>query len=188
MWPWEHLALGYLLYSLSVRSSRRRPPVGLGVLALAFATQFPDLIDKPLSWTFHVLPSGLSLAHSLLFAVPASVSVFLVAWWRNVSHVGAAFAIGYFSHLLGDAIYPYLLGRALPPRFLLWPLYSREATVDSALFQIIELAAVFVDFLGTPRGKLYLLFELVLLTSALLLWLFDGHPGLPSSSRRSATY
>ena len=164
----------------------RGPPAGLGVLTLVFATQFPDLVDKPLAWVFHVLPSGLSLAHSLLFAVPLSVFVLLVAWWRNVPSAGAAFAIGYFSHLLGDAVYPYLLGRELFPWFLIWPLYSREATVDSALLQVIELSAAFLDFLGTPRGKLYLVFELVLLTSMLLLWLFDGHPGVPLPRRRSA--
>jgi membrane-bound metal-dependent hydrolase YbcI (DUF457 family) len=188
MWPWEHLAFGYLLYSLSVRSWRRRPPVTLGVLTLVFATQFPDLVDKPLAWVFHVLPSGLSLAHSLLFAVPATVLVLLVAWWRNVSHVGFAFAIGYFSHLLGDVLYPYLLGRDLIPRFLLWPLVERQATVDSALLQVFELWGAFVAFLGTPRGKLYFVFEVALLTSVLLLWLFDGHPGLPSLRRRSATH
>ena len=38
------------------------------MLALAIGTQLPDLIDKPLTYQFAVLPSGRSLGHSLFFA------------------------------------------------------------------------------------------------------------------------
>lgn len=195
MWPWEHLAVGYLLFSLLIRAWRRRPPRHVEVLIVVFATQFPDLVDKPLSWVFHILPSGLSLAHSLLFALPVSVLALTVATWRTVPESGVAFLTGYLSHLFGDAIYPYLLGwEQLPPfpylsgweyypRFLLWPLYSHEANVDNALFQVIGLASSFAEFLGTPRGKTYLAFEGLLMVSFLLLWLLDGHPGFPDFRR-----
>ena len=49
MWPWEHLAFGYVLYSLGVRTLRGRTPRGPPVLVLAVATQVPDLLDKPLA-------------------------------------------------------------------------------------------------------------------------------------------
>lgn len=183
MWPWEHLAVGYIFFSLLIRAWRRRPPHHIDVLTVVFATQFPDLLDKPLSWMLHILPSGLSLAHSLLFALPISFIVLIVATWRNVPSIGAAFSTGYLSHLSADAIYPYLLGRELLPRFLLWPLYSYEANVDDALVQVIDLASSFVEFLGTPRGKTYLAFEGLLMLSFLLLWLLDGHPGFPDFRR-----
>lgn len=70
MWPWEHLAVGYIGYSLSVRLAGRGVPRPRPVVALAVGTQFPDLVDKPLSWTLGVLPSGHSLAHSLFAALP----------------------------------------------------------------------------------------------------------------------
>jgi hypothetical protein len=61
MWPWEHLAVGYLLYSVSCVLWGRYP-TRIGVAALAFGTQFPDLVDKPLGWWLGVLPSGQSFA------------------------------------------------------------------------------------------------------------------------------
>ena len=48
MWPWEHLAIGYLAYSLLGRLAWRRPPTVGTAITVAFGTQFPDLVDKPL--------------------------------------------------------------------------------------------------------------------------------------------
>jgi membrane-bound metal-dependent hydrolase YbcI (DUF457 family) len=186
MWPWEHLAFGYVLYSGAVRLGGRSVPGDAEILLLVLATQLPDLIDKPLSWGLNVLPSGLSLAHSLLFALPLVVLVLGTARWRGRISVGLAFAAGYGTHLAGDALYPYLVGRPLLPTFLLWPLYYREAGVTNAVGQVVDLAATFLRFLGTPRGRLYILFEVALLLAFVVLWVADGRPGLVGRRRRQA--
>lgn len=184
MWPWEHLAVGYIAYAIPGRLLGGRSPGNAEILLLAVATQVPDLIDKPLSWGLDVLPSGLSLGHSLFFAVPVTLALFALAWRRGRPGLGVAFGVGYCTHLLGDAMYPFLIGRDVLPAFLLWPLYYREADVPSAIGQVVDLATVFVAFLGTPRGRLYLLFEVLLLGSFLVLWVADGRPGLFDARRR----
>ena len=68
MWPWEHAAVAYLCWAALDRRAARSE--GAAVVAVLVGSQFPDLIDKPLSWVFQVLPTGQSLAHSLLFALP----------------------------------------------------------------------------------------------------------------------
>ena len=185
MWPWEHLAVGYLAYAVPSRLLGGRVPGNAEILLLAVATQLPDLIDKPLSWGLDVLPSGLSLAHSLFFAVPVTLSLLLLAWRRGLPRLGVAFGVGYYTHLIGDALYPFLIGRDVLPTFLLWPLYYREADVPSAIGQVLDLATVFVAFLGTPRGRLYLAFEVLLVGGFLLLWVADGRPGLFDVRRRT---
>lgn len=187
MWPWEHLVFGYLVYSPGVRLLRREAPEHDAVLVLVLATQLPDLIDKPLAWTFSVLPSGLSLGHSLLFAVPLAAATVALARRRDRRSLGWAFTTGYLSHLLGDAIYPYLLGRNLPPTFLLWPLVGAEraVTVTSTADKVLGLALGFVAFLGTPRGRVYLSVEAAVLCLTLALWFYDGRPGVGRLAWRS---
>ena len=43
MYPWGHLAVGYLCYSLGVRLCDQRPPAGVAMVPLTIGTQFPDL-------------------------------------------------------------------------------------------------------------------------------------------------
>ena len=50
MWPWGHLGVAYLLYSLYSRGRFRRPPRPEPTLAVVFGSQFADLVDKPLAW------------------------------------------------------------------------------------------------------------------------------------------
>lgn len=179
MWPWEHLALGYLLYSPPARLARGRAPTGAEALVLAFATQLPDLIDKPLAWGLDVLPSGLSLGHSLLFAVPLVAAVALAARRGGAPSLGPAFGVGYLSHLLGDVVYNSLDG-VVTVGFLLWPLVSRGSRdAPSLLARVAILWSEFRAFLATPTGRTYLLIEAVFLTVALSLWVIDGAPGLP---------
>jgi hypothetical protein len=180
MWPWEHLAVGYLCYSLLVRARGERPG-GREALAVAVGSQFPDLVDKPLGWVVGVTSTtGLTPTHSLFVAVPLSALVVLVGRWQGAGRVGLAFAVGYLSHLSADALYPVLLGEGLFTWFLFWPL-TPVPTHGTAppLATVRSLAETFVTFLGTPRGTLYVLGELALLAGAVLLWLRDGVPGLP---------
>ncbi len=169
MWPWGHLALGYVCYSLVVHAFGNRRPDGKNVLVAALGTQFPDLVDKPLAWSFSLLPSGRSLAHSLLVALVVLVAVH--AYWRRRgdSALTMAFAVGYLSHLAGDAIGPLLDGEYAFLSFLGWPLLPAPPYGDEggflSHFAAIELTPLFLVQLG---------FAL----SIAGLWVFDGMPGL----------
>lgn len=184
MWPWEHLAIGYLAYSLLVRVTERRGPSTGGAVAVAVGTQFPDLIDKPLGWGTALLPSGQSLAHSLLFAMPLLVVVLGlgVAIGRRTGAV--AFAVGYLAHLPGDVAYAAMLGGDLNLDFLLWPVIPAAESQHAMIGYVRELFAQFAAALATPQGAVYLLFEVVLVVGTLAVWVFDGTPGLPGRSAR----
>jgi len=178
MWPWEHLVFGYLLYSLGGRAAGRERPGERDTYALAVATQLPDLIDKPLAWTFSVLPSGISLAHSLAFAVPCCLLGWALARRRSAPAVGTGFAVGYGSHLAGDSLYPLFTSGEAATSFLFWPFVARRPIEDTAfLAEVSRLFARFQAFLATPRGQAYLLGEVVVLALVVALWVRDGRPG-----------
>ncbi|QKY20478.1 metal-dependent hydrolase [Halolamina sp. CBA1230] len=170
MLPWGHAAVGYLGYRLYTFLRHRRPPAGSTVLALAIGTQFPDLIDKPLSWTFGVLPSGRSLGHSLLvFAVVAAV-LFAVARDRSARTQTALFAFGFgwVSHMFSDG-YTVLLGRDTCVNYLLWPL---AACPYSESGRSIIPFLLNVEFTGTTQ------IGVGLAVVAGIVWLLDGAPGV----------
>jgi hypothetical protein len=178
MWPWEHLSVGYLLYSATTRTVYRRPPGDVGAVAVALGTQFPDLIDKPGGWVFGVLPSGTSVAHSAFVAVPVSLLAVAVARRRGVPEIGGAFAIGYLSHLAGDVFFSVLIGGGPAFGAVLWPLGedSGGGTV-SVLALVSRLFARWVEYLASPVGIGYVLFEVGLLAVAVAVWVRDGTPG-----------
>lgn len=181
MWPWEHLAVGYLAYSIAVRSVTGRPPRDpVAVVVLAFATQFPDLIDKPLAWSLGMLPTGTSLAHSVFVAVPLSVLVAVLAWRWGRPAIGAAFAIGYLLHLPSDAIYAaVILGSPLTGEGFAWPLVPAtpiERTGFGA--NVSHYFERYVAALTSREGIRYLAAELLLVGGAFALWLRDGVPGM----------
>ena len=174
MWPWGHAAVGYLICSLWLRTRYDRKPTAGIVLPLALGTQFPDLIDKPLGWTFGVLPSGRAGAHSLLVAIP--LIAFL--WWRLDSDAGrqawASFALGYLSHLATDGLYPLIEGQFADLSYLLWPALTLPAYEESP--------GIIAHFLAADITP-YLLAEVVLFAAATLLWAVDGAPGLRAVGR-----
>lgn len=179
MWPWEHLAVGYLSYSAYVRLRYGRPPADRPVAALVVATQVPDLVDKPLAWSVDVLPAGRSLGHSLFTAVLVIGLAALVARRLDQPAIPMAVAVGYVTHLLGDVAYPLLLGEHPGLGFLLWPLASGAPTegTPGLSAEVLRHLGSFYTFLLTPRGGLYLLLEGALLLGLLLLWRRDGFPG-----------
>jgi len=75
------------------------------VLLLLVATQLPDVIDKPLAWTFAILPSGRMLAHSLVVSLPILSVLVLLAARRGYGRHAVVFSAGYLSHIAGD-FYP----------------------------------------------------------------------------------
>lgn len=179
MWPWEHLAVGYLCYSLLTRAWTGSSPDWTGALALAVGTQFPDLIDKPLAWEFGVLPSGNTLAHSLFTALPLSVLVLVLAKRLGALHLGAAFVVGYLLHLPGDVVYPVLYGDGLWIDFLLWPIVPAQAgQVPGFISEFQRLVERTVRFLSSPSGQLYITLEAGLIALAVAVWYSDGMPGV----------
>ncbi|WP_435154507.1 metal-dependent hydrolase [Haladaptatus sp. DFWS20] len=186
MWPWEHLAFGYLTFSAYSRVRTGRPPRSDAVVVLGVATQLPDLVDKPLAWSLAVLPSGHSLAHSLLTALPLSALALVLAYRARRTDIGVAFAIGYLSHLAGDVIYPIAVGKEPFLGFLFWPLVPVPSD-QSTLGFIARFRRYFGDYLtylDDPAVQSFLALELGLLLGVFFLWLFDGMPGVPRKIAR----
>lgn len=181
MWPWEHLAVGYLAYSSAVRLRTGRPPRDpVAVVVLAFATQFPDLVDKPLAWTLGVLPSGTSLAHSVVFAVPLVMVVLILARRYGRPAIGTAFAIGYLLHMPSDALYAAVaLGAQIDPGSFAWPLVPASPMPRTGFgSNLLHYLRRYLAWLTAPGSAHYLVAEVLLVGSALVLWLRDGRPGL----------
>jgi hypothetical protein len=179
MWPWGHLAVGYLCYATYTRYRYDEHPAGAPAMVLAIATQLPDLIDKPLAYQWAVLPGGRALAHSLLFAVPVWTLGLWLAWrttgWR--ARASVAGVIGYATHLGADSLWNLLAGEFGELSFLLWPALpipeydttSFEAHLDRLLDAVgsLDLASSFVA-------------EWVLFALAVGLWLSHRSPPLPT--------
>lgn len=179
MWPWEHLAVGYIAYSLLCRARGRDPYVG-EVVAIAIGTQFPDLVDKPIGWGTTLLPSGTSLAHSVFVAIPLSLAVVLLARRRGHPQLGTAFGIGYLLHLPADVLYGGMLGDDILIAKVLWPFVTGEITEPTPLIgRSIELAGKTAAVATAPGGYRLILFEICLLSVATALWWSDGSPGSP---------
>lgn len=170
MLPWGHAGVGYVGYHVWLRLRHRLPPNGTAVLALVFGTQLPDLIDKPATWVFAVLPSGRTLAHSLLtLGLATLLVVYLLnrsrsrnarAWWALLG--------GWFAHIVADA-HGLFFDPDVCVRYLLWPLLS-HCVYENDTSAIGWLAAL--EF--APRQLVGLSFALV----GGVLWWVDGRPGL----------
>ncbi|MEF8853096.1 MAG: metal-dependent hydrolase [Haloarculaceae archaeon] len=169
MWPWGHLAAGYLVYSAYVRLRTGDGPASLPTLVAVFATQLPDLVDKPLAWSLAVLPSGRSLAHSLVTVTPLLAVAWVLAAQRDARPLGSALAIGVLSHLGTDALYPLVGLDVAFLTFLGWPLLPVPPyEVDSSFAAHVALIEV------TPA----FVFEILLVVLASVAWHYDGRPGL----------
>lgn len=180
MWPWGHLIVGYLGYTIITRL-RGTLPTQSTVIALAIGTQIPDLIDKPLAYWW-LLPEGRSLAHSILFAIPVCAVLYVISQKHDHEALGFAFTVGYGSHLLADSWRHLLTGQFESVSFLLWPVVAApNYSTDSfsahwhdlaTTLETINLQALLSNPLET--------FSLQLLFAGLvvLLWIGDGMPGL----------
>ena len=176
VWPWGHLAVGYLAYAAVLDRRLRRPPGGLAVVVLAVATQLPDLVDKPLAWHLAVLPNGRSLAHS---ALVATVVVLLVGWAlraRGDGDLAVAFGVGYYAHLAADAVGPILTGEWEGLAFLAWPLIPGADGLDST--GILEFFLALARDLAAGDVPPFFVAELGLVLLAAAVWASHGFPGL----------
>ena len=182
MFPWDHLAIGYVAVSLLFRL-RGQVLDTSSALLVALGTQFPDLVDKPLAWSFDVLPSGTSLAHSVFFAVPFSVLLYAITRSRNRERQGLAFVVGYLLHLPADVLYtPLTTGQPVSFGPVLWPLVvkvggeSKWSLFDNTIYYITK----YYGQLDSSRVLWFLVLEICLLLGALALWTADGKPGFGS--------
>ncbi|WP_135823748.1 metal-dependent hydrolase [Halorussus ruber] len=178
MWPWEHVAFGYLLVSLYSHVVRGKSPDGRLALAAGLGALFPDLVDKPLSWTFGVFPSGYAVAHSAYVFPTFAVALWLVLRYRGAPSLAVAFVVGHFSHLVGDVVYPFLLGDELAVSAVLWPVVTRPASPTEAGLlarTLYYLREWLVRLWALELGPL-LLFELALVGVVVAVWLYDGAP------------
>ncbi|SIR76804.1 LexA-binding, inner membrane-associated putative hydrolase [Haladaptatus litoreus] len=169
MWPWGHLAAGYLLYSGYCSIQLQNRPTAIPVFVLALGTQFPDIIDKPLAWTFGILPTGRSLTHSLFFAALLLGCLYYFSQKTNHRDIWLAFTIGYLSHLLADAALPLLEGETAYANFLLWPVLSTPSYETTPSFVAHFTSIEFTGFFA---------FQLLLVVVAIVFWIRDGLPGL----------
>ncbi|UPV98937.1 metal-dependent hydrolase [Halorussus gelatinilyticus] len=178
MWPWGHLGVGYLCYVFWVHGSDSREQTFLTLLAMGFGTQFPDIIDKPLAWSFELLPSGRSLAHSLLTASLILAVVYWIGHRRHRTDLVTAFGIGYLSHSFADlgptVVFGLLYGDMSQVQwttYLLWPvLPSPPYPSDSA----------FMDHLMAFRFEPYVIVQFLIFGVGIFVWIATGTPGLNS--------
>ena len=181
MWPWEHVLFAYVFYSVYVHVRYRRSPNELPVVALAFGSLLPDLVDKPLAWQFGVFESGYALAHSVFVAVPVSVAVLLYARRRGHAAAGAAFGVGYLLHLVGDVIPASLSRGAVDLTPMLWPIAGEPRAADRASESFLEgVSTLLVDYgtqLATLEPTPVLLLQIGSVVLGLALWAYDGFPG-----------
>lgn len=177
MWPWAHLAVAYLCYAAYTRVRRGRTPLALPALAVAFGSQFPDLVDKPLGWWWGIIPGGRLFAHTLLFTAVALPAVALIAARYDREESAVAFSIGHVSHVLTDVSPLVLIGDFSEAWFLFYPLVDSPFDVPDygpigagTLYYdgVLALKALYVSV--TAQFVLFLLGSLV--------WLRDGAPGL----------
>jgi len=178
MWPWEHLTVGYLAYSVYSRLTLEGRLTDRAALAVAFGTQFPDLLDKPLAWVLTVMSDGSTIGHSVFVAVPLSIIAYSLSARRGHRDLGAAFAVGYLLHLPGDILYSVARGGAPAYTKVLWPFFTKQSSGGSLIVQVGGLSRRFVRFLLSPEGAGYAALELLLLAVATIVWIDDGTPGL----------
>lgn len=167
MWPWGHIAVSYLLYSLGLRE-RDKVPQSPEVFLLGLGALLPDLVDKPLAWSLGVLDSARSLGHSALVAVLVLAVLYLVLVPRVGRSPVAAFGVGYLSHPFADLPLEVFGGEFGATGYFLWPLTSMPPA---------EPGRTLMQYLLNYQPGPYDGVQLGLVSLAFALWFADGRPG-----------
>ncbi len=155
MLPLGHASLAYLCYVGVAALTDRRLPARDALVPLLFASQLPDLIDKPLAYV-GVLRSGRSLAHSLFaFAVLAVAVSFLcrelarsvdsARLSRALAATPVPFAVGYTTHLAGDAYRALFAGNYAGAGFLLYPVVPPRTSPIVDVAPWVRLRRIYLD-------------------------------------------
>lgn len=185
MWPWEHAAVGYLLYSFMLRARGHDPPAERETILLVLATQVPDLVDKPLSWGLGWFPSGYAIGHSVFVAMPIGLLVLVIGATRGYPRQGVAVVFGYWSHLIGDVLNPLRMGDVPMLDRVLWPIvevtpYQTDYGIGRGFVYIVA----FIESLASMNPVSFVLLYVLLPLVSGLVWLLDGAPGLGILRRR----
>lgn len=144
---------------------------------MVFGSLLPDLVDKPLAWQFGVFEGGYAIAHSIFFAVPISILVWLLARRYGAGRAGLAFVIGYLLHLPGDLISPYVEEGEFAVEKLLWPIEQAGGTYSGGLLGgFMENFLPYLFQLLSLEFSIYSLFKLGLMACTFVLWVYDGMP------------
>lgn len=167
MWPWGHVAVSYLLYSLGLRE-RDRLPQSPEVFLLGFGALVPDIVDKPLAWSFGVLDSARSLGHSVLVAVLVLAVLYLVLAPRVGRSAVTAFGVGYLSHPFADVPLEMFVGEFGATGYFLWPITAMPPA---------ESGRTLIQYLMNYQPGPYDGVQLGLVFLAFALWSADGRPG-----------
>lgn len=179
MWPWEHAAVGYVLLSLVVHLGDRRAPRDDETLIVLAATQFPDLIDKPLSWGVGTFPTGYGIGHSVVVAIPVSIILLLaVKWTDQRPWLVGSFLLGYWSHLFTDVFPLTRTHESANVGRILWPLVRMPPyETDYGLQRgFVYLGDLFTEIAAMNLSTTFTVYALVP-TIAVVFWLIDDTPG-----------
>ncbi|WP_254763813.1 metal-dependent hydrolase [Natrinema marinum] len=177
MWPWEHLAFAYVLYSLTTNVILRRSPTARETVAVAVGSQLPDLIDKPLAWTFGITETGYSIGHSIILAPVIYLAVYAVAARWGYRSLAGALSLAHLSHSAGDILNRILRGDPVDIRILLWPIASPPAgTRDGFVDHVLRYFLRYVYLLLVEGLTVQILVQLLLGIGMVVLWVFDGAP------------
>jgi len=124
VFPHGHFLVAFLpIVAYVLLRDRQLPSLQL-VGIVAFGSQFPDLIDKPLYHESIVTPSGRVGVHSLPIAIPIAVAVLWYAFRTDRPRAGLVFVFAYATHILGDVYHALLApSRGIPPD-LFWPFFD----------------------------------------------------------------
>ncbi len=90
-----HIAIGLIQHRL-FGDSKRCGPV---TKSLLIASLFPDAVDKPIGYIFHLMPNGRHYTHNIFSVILLSGAVTLI--WGKAA--GYGWLVGHLGHLLADA-------------------------------------------------------------------------------------
>ncbi|QCS43246.1 metal-dependent hydrolase [Natrinema versiforme] len=177
MWPWEHLAFAYVLYSLTTNVVFRRSPSAGETIAIAVGSQFPDLLDKPLAWTIGITETGYSVGHSIFVAPFICLAAYAVAARLGNRTLASAFSVALVSHPIADILNRVLRGEVVDPRIVLWPIASPPVGSQSGFIDHFRRYFFrYVHHLLTDGLTPQVAFQSLLGLSVVAIWLFDGAP------------
>jgi len=154
MMPWGHFAVAFLPYLAYRLVGHRDLPSRRATCSCSWPV--PDLIDKPLAWSLHLLPSGRLAGSLAVDRRPARRPVSVLAARRGRAELGPLFGFGYLTHVVGD-VYRALLYTA-PDQWagtyvasLVWPLAPIPASETTAfLYYFLRVSP---DALRPGRGR-----------------------------------
>lgn len=177
MWPWEHLAFAYVLYSLTKNVGFGASPSSRETIVVAVGSQLPDLVDKPLGWTFGFAETGYSIGHSIFVAPAVCLVAYAVAARRGTRALAGAFSLAYLSHPIADLLSQLLRGGVVDGRIMLWPIASPPGTDHGGfLDHLLLYLARYIYQLLTGGLTIEIVAQLLLGLAVVALWLSDGAP------------